>query len=256
MSGPRVTVVSPSGAVRARLALLHSNGMCAENYGPLAERLAGRGIRCALVDLPGFAGVVAPTPLGWEGLLDHLEPVLTEALGDHGALVGHSLGGLVSVLVADRLRLGRLVLMEPAIVPWRWLATLAARRYVDRVFDEGAPAFTNRGPWFWRLHAPDRYPQGLKDLVHRTHAGADPGMVAALQRGLPDHYPLALGRIEVPTLVVRGASSGPVMALGQRDLVRRLPNARSAVIPRAGHWMVGEQDDLLAEVLGDFVLDR
>lgn len=238
--------VHPDGPTHARVAVLHSNGMCGASYRPLAELLAAQGVQSALFDLPGFAGAPPPDPLGWDGLLGAVAPAVDAELGDDGVLVGHSLGGLVAVLLAPRLRLRALVLLEPAIIPWRWLARVGAALYVRKVFTDDPVAFTNRGPWFWRLHDPERYPVALMELALASHARTDRDAVAALHTGLPALYPLDFDAVRVPTVVVRGASSGAVMRWGQRDLLARLPKGRGVVVPDAGHWLVGEQDAALA----------
>jgi len=237
------------GDETGRAVVLHSNGMCADFYRPLMEALAQRQVGSVAFDLPGFAGPPPPDK-SWDGFLAAVRPDVARALGPDGVLVGHSLGGLVALLLAPSLPLRALVLMEPAIIPWRWLARLAAAVYVRRVFD-GRRGFTNRGPWFWRLHDPTGFAPDRIAQVQATHARADRALVDALHVGLATRYPLPFDAVTVPVVAVRGASSGRVMALGQRDLVRRLPNARAVTVPEAGHWLANEQDELLAQCIAE-----
>ena len=44
------------------------------------------------------------------------------------------------------------------------------------------------------------------------------------------------------------------MKWGQDDLLRRFPRSRAVTLPEAGHWMVGEQDGLLAEAIASAVV--
>lgn len=244
---PRIEVAA-LGAERGRVAVLHGNGLCGAFYRPLADRLAARGVASVLFDLPGFAGAPAAPRPGWAGFLDAIEPAVREALGPDGVLVGHSLGGLTALLLAPRLPLQGLVLLEPAVVPWPWLGRVAAALYVRREF-RGETGFRNRGGWYWRLHDPATFGAEWFALAAASHARADPAVVAGLHADLPSIYPLPFAAVTVPVVVVRGASSGRVMAWGQRDLVRRLPVARAVTVERAGHWLVNEQDQALAEVL-------
>lgn len=234
----------------AMLGILHSNGMSASFYKPLMEELATRGISSVAWDLPGFSGP-SPERMGWEGFLDAVRGPVADALEPNGLLLGHSLGGLAAVLLAPELRLRGLVLMEPAVIPWRWLARLGAEVYVRRVFD-GPKGFTNRGPWFWRLHDPASFDAKWIAEVDANHAGADRALVGSLHTGLPQLYPLPFARITAPTLVVRGTSSGPVMKLGQRDLVQRIAGAVPVTIEGAGHWLANEQDERIAVAIADF----
>lgn len=247
-AGPPRLTVDARGPERGRVVVLHGNGLCAAFYRPLAERLATVGVASVLFDLPGFAGAPAAPRPGWAGFLDAIEPAVREGLGQDGVLVGHSLGGLTALLLAPRLSLKALVLLEPAVVPWRWLGRVAAALYVRREF-RGQTGFRNRGGWYWRLHDPAGFGAEWYALVEASSARTDPAVVAGLHADLPSVYPLPFAAVTVPVVVVRGASSGPIMAWGQRDLVRRLPTARAVTIERAGHWMVHERDDALAEVV-------
>ncbi|MCA9491149.1 MAG: alpha/beta hydrolase [Myxococcales bacterium] len=235
------------GTDRSDVAILHANGVGPGFYAGLSAALERRDLPTVVPDLPGFCGAPA-AGTGWAPLLDAVERDVRGRLDGDGVLVGHSLGGLLALLLAPRLPLRALVLLEPAVIPWRWLARLGAALYVRQVFD-GPQVFTNRGPWYWRLHDPTSFPPEVLALVDQAHARTDGAVVAALNADLPSLYPLPFGRIRAPVTVVRGASSGPVMALGQRDLVRRLPVAHAVTIPAAGHWLANEQDEALADVI-------
>ena len=77
-------------------------------------------------------------------------------------------------------------------------------------------------------------------------------MAEALIAGLADLYPLPLRDVQAPTLLVRGGSSGWRARVGGFWLARRLPNARLAVLERAGHWLVNERDSELAAMVAAF----
>ena len=65
--------------------------------------------------------------------------------------------------------------------------------------------------------------------------------------------PHLLGRIETPTLVVRGAEDKVVPAsCGQRYL-EILPNARAEALEGAGHCVDVERPEALANLITDFV---
>ncbi len=254
MSAPSFIRVPATGEAKHQLALLHGNGMCGAFYEPLAQVLSGHHIASSLFDLPGFGDSPPAENVGWAGLLDQLAPRVQAQIGPRGILMGHSLGGLVSLLLAPRLSLGALVLMEPGIIPWRSVARVAAALY-RRQDGSQAQAFSNRGPWFWRLHAPALYPQAMKDLVAKTRTKTDPATMAALHGQIGDYYPLPFSEVRVPTLVMRGASSGPAMALGQRWVVDRIEQATPCTIPRAGHWLANEQDARIARQIADFLAE-
>lgn len=232
--------------------ILHSNGMCAPFYRPVGELLAARGFDVTAFTLPGFDGTEALPDRSLPALVEAIAPEVLEALGEGGILVGHSLGGMLAFLLAARPdfedRVQRLVLLEPAIVPVRALTSLFAGWY-RRGAVEGEPGFRNRGPFFWRLHDPDRYPQEAWTLFERNERETDPAVVRGLLATSDQVLPLPFERVACPVILVRGRSSGPVMWAAQRLLARRFPHARCVDLERAGHWMVFEADDALAAAI-------
>ncbi len=245
--------VPANDVAQATAVILHGNGLYPAFYTGLATELADRGVACHIPALPGFSGR-KPTSPGWHALLEATATETGALLGANGVLVGHSLGGLVALLLAARQPPRALVLLEPAVIPWRALARFGAFLYRAKAQQDAPDRVPNRGPWFWRMHDPDRLPEAVMRGALSASAATDHTTLDALQAGLADLYPLPFDAVRCPTLVVRGASSGPVMAWGQRDLARRLPCAHTAVIPQAGHWLANEQDAALAAAIARFAL--
>jgi pimeloyl-ACP methyl ester carboxylesterase len=248
----------PSGSPPAgarRLTLLPGNGLCAEFYASLGHALVARGFAVRLITLPGYDGTPPLADPGWPALLEAALPVVREGVRGRGTLVGHSLGGLLALLLAARLggEVGTLVLMEPAIIPWRWLAGLGAQFYRRRVVDRDSDAFVNRGAGYQRLHDPGSYPAEVFALVRRCRSRSDRTTEQTLVDGAVELHPLPFGEVRARVLLVRGASSGVSQWAGQKALGRLLPDTRAVVIPRAGHWMANEQDGLIADAVDRFV---
>lgn len=238
------------GAGGPGVLLLPANGKCAEFYEPLGRALAAHGTRVTLTTFAGFDGT--PGRPGWDDLVAEARA----ALPGHRVLVGHSLGGLVALLVAAaEVDLDALVLLEPAVVPWSWAARLLGARYrrheIDRI-DRPGSGFENSGPWFRRLHDPVSFPREAMAIALRASDATPPEVTRHLHETADGLWPLPLARVRVPTLLVRGGSSGLLMALGQIALARHLRRAERATLPRAGHWMANEQDDALAEMVARF----
>ncbi|MPY91649.1 MAG: alpha/beta fold hydrolase [Acidimicrobiia bacterium] len=103
------------------LLFLHPNGFCAGLFDPIASRLGGA-FRCLGVDLAGHGASDPPADLSTFTLADLATDVLAalDHLGvEQVRLVGHSLGGIVSVLV-DEQRPGlvtAVLLCEAVILP-------------------------------------------------------------------------------------------------------------------------------------------
>lgn len=237
-------------SAKHRILILHSNGMCAALYEGLAQELTRHDIATTAATLPGFDGTAPLPDIHWPALIEETEATIRTV--SPTILLGHSLGGLLAVAVAPRVTLAGMVLMEPAIMPVRPLRTLAARIYA-RGAVETSHAFDNRGPGFIRLHDPDHWPQHARALRCRQTSSKE--VERALVAGGPTLDP-ALEDLDMPVLIVRGASSGWLMRAGMYALGRRIPRAQHAVLADAGHWMVYEQDAALAGHIADFCAEH
>jgi pimeloyl-ACP methyl ester carboxylesterase len=238
------------GAGPARAFVVPGNDLCAEFYRPLAERLAVAGVATTLATLPGWHGVPPLPAPGWDALADAVTAALP---GPDATLVGHSLGGLLALLVAARrpAALGRLVLVEPAVFPGRLVARAAARRYRDTVVHGDAGRFVNWNGGLRRVHDEAAFPRAMIELYLEVRRTSDRATAARLMDTLPDLYPLPFARVAVPVLVVRGASSGWRARAMLAPLARRL-GAERVVIPGAAHWIANEQDEALAAAVARF----
>jgi pimeloyl-ACP methyl ester carboxylesterase len=226
--------------------LLHGNDLNGDFYRPLGEALAARGLPVERRTLPGF-GEVAPLPSHrFEDVLDHVGGRFRG-----GVLVGHSLGGALAWALAQRRPPGltHVVLLEPALLPWRWLAEVGIRRYQRDVVHGRRDRFERWSGSFYRT-GNGHYPKWAIDLYLSCRAQAHRPTVDALLGALPAMHPPA--PLAVPTLLVRGGASGRTHGVVQHLVARRL-RARLAVLPGAGHWLANENDARLADLIMEFV---
>lgn len=179
--------------------LLPALGETASDWAQVRDELA-RERRVFAVSLRGHGRSERTPEYSLELMRDDVTGLL-DALGlDRVDLVGHSMGAVVSHLVAQ-----------------------AQPHRVVRLVLEDIPAPLPREPV-----APVR-PEGDLDF--------DWDMVLAVRRQLdrPDPAWLeGLGRITAPTLVVAGGPTSHVPQAGIAELVRRIPGARTTTIP-VGH---------------------
>ena len=96
---------------------LHGWGGSIQSFWPVAERLAPKGYQVHLLDLPGFGQSELP-PTTW-GVGDYAAFVLAYLDGaqiDRTALIGHSFGGRISLMLAadHPARFSRMVLAAGA----------------------------------------------------------------------------------------------------------------------------------------------
>lgn len=247
--------LGPPGARLGPLLLIPGNDLGAEFYAPLGEHLAARGFRARLLTLPGFHGTPPLTVPGFDAMLGALREEVANHLEARGTLVGHSLGGLMALLLAASFaeRVGHLVLLEPAIIRSRWLARLAARKYRSDVVTADRERFVNWSGSFRRVHDPAHFPRAAiahyLDVRRRTPQAVSAALLDDLRR----LYPIPFERVRAPSLVVRGASSGLFARYGIARVARCLPQATLVTLPRAGHWLANEADDTLSEIVARFV---
>jgi pimeloyl-ACP methyl ester carboxylesterase len=221
-----------------RARLLPGNDLPPAFYRPLVEALAARG-----VDLE----VAAHEGASWDALV-------TRALdGAPRVLVGHSLGGLVALLAAARAprALSHLVLLEPAVFPWRWLARAAGRRYVRAVVRGDRGRFENWNGLARRVADPTRYPPGAIALYLDERRRADPAVAEALFATMAEHHPLPT--VDVPTLLLCGRETSRRARFLARRLRARLRPAAWIEIPGAAHWLVHEADGAVASAVAAFL---
>lgn len=241
-------VVEARGAERARLLLLAGNDLPAAFYRPLLERLAAGGVRGAALAPAPFLG--RPGPTTWADLV-----AATRARVEaHGTtlLAGHSLGGLLALLVAGGAppppAVRALALLEPAIAPWACLARRAARTYRREVVEADRTRFVNEPRGFRRLVRPGAFPADALALHLDVRRAGDPAALLPLLEALPSVYPLP--RPSLPARVVRGACSGWAAGRASGWLARRL-GAQLVTVSGAAHWLVHEGEEAVAAALAD-----
>ncbi|XVQ10777.1 alpha/beta fold hydrolase [Spirillospora sp. CA-255316] len=242
------------------LVLLHGIGHRLQGWRPVMDRLAGERDVIA-VDLPGF-GASPPLPPGTAYTADATLDVLAglfERLGvERPHIAGNSLGGLFSLVAADRGLVSSATALSPAgffnareMV--RASSILRASRLGARVPDallaRLARSPRRRAAMFGMIY-------GRPDLMDLETLAGD----ARAMRTAPGFEPtLRAGR----GVRFRGACAGvPVtIAWGTKDRVlrasqavraqRALPDARFVWLEGCGHVPMGDDPELVAKVLLD-----
>lgn len=230
-----------------RIVLLHGFGQTCRCWGPLAPALA-RTHEVVRVDAPGHggsAGVAADLPTTGR---------LVAEVGGPAVYLGYSMGARMALHVATEVpgAVRALVLVggTPGIEDE---AARAERRAADvaqaqRIRVEGVDAFVERWlamPMFAGLPPEARF----EDERRRNTAE---GLAASLERaGTGSQAPLwdVLPRIEVPVLVVAGEDDHRYAAIAERTAAAIGPNARTALVPGAGHSAHLEQPDRAVDLV-------
>jgi pimeloyl-ACP methyl ester carboxylesterase len=218
-------------------------------HAPIAQLLAEGNITSILVDLPGFGSSTAP--LVWSATIEQHARAVEAALDVMGirrlALVGHSMGGSIALVLASRLqhRITSLVLAEPLL--------LSAQSTLARSIAKRPEA--------------DFVSRGYDMLVRATRRQAARGDRAAhtFLNPLLASSPVILHRSAVSLLADRTPSFSDLLRdcavpttflVGERTAAISLvlPNhVRLVTIPDAGHAMFTENPEASARAIASAV---
>ncbi|MGR7023728.1 alpha/beta fold hydrolase [Geodermatophilus sp. URMC 62] len=286
----------PPGGPRERALYVHGLGGASTNWTDLAALLA---VRCEgwAIDLPGF-GRSSPPPDGSYSVRGHVRAVVEvlehvraqpgEAAGRPVHLLGNSLGGLVTLLVAARRPdlVASLTLVSPAMpvhrVPQAFgralllvllpgVPSLAERRLAGVTPEQSVRGMLQVCFGDPRRVPPERLDAAVEEMRERTaQAWANRALVRSM-RGLITSY-LRIGRanawrlaraLRVPTLVVWGDRDRLVDPRLAPRLAAAVPNARLLVLEGVGHVAMLEAPEqtaravlgLLEDTAGDTAAD-
>lgn len=245
---------------------LHGGGLSAHTWDTVCVVLR-RHLHCIAIDLRGHG------ESEWSPSLDY-------SLDSHGAdvlgvldelgiercpLVGMSLGGLVSLSLAEKQpdRVSRLVLVDVGPEPDRagvdriqtFMRSVVAFESVDHAIEHALAFNPRRDPTFLRwtlernlMRLPDgRYAWKYDGRARDTGAYIESTLASA--RDLVDRT----GEVRCPTLLAYGERSRVVSARAAESFVARMPNARAVGIRDAGHSVQGDNPKALIQHLVEFL---
>ncbi len=246
------------------LLLLHGFTGSAETWRPFLPELARRH-RIIAPDLIGHGRTAAPDDaeryrMG-ECVADLL--ALLDRLGvEDFAVLGYSMGGRVALHLAlaagERARTLVLESASPGILdPEERLARLRSDEELAELIErEGIAAFVERWesqPLFAsRRSLPAEVRERLRAerLGHRPHGLAN--SLRGMSAGAMEPVWARLGELRLPTLVLAGELDAKYVAIA-RAIGERLPRARVAIVPGAGHAVHLEQPAQFLELVTAFL---
>ncbi|MEX2555162.1 MAG: alpha/beta hydrolase [Actinomycetota bacterium] len=239
---------------------LHGYGLNAHTWDAVALGLS-RDYRCLALDQRGHGRS------DWGSRSDYTvearalaADTMLDVVGlDEVALVGHSMGALVGLSLAARLRRRVAALVMVDASPFSSVSRSTGARFRERTFESVDEAFE-----LVRRANPGREPQVLRqNLLFNLRQLPDgewtwrydqrQEMLRPEDRGERNRKLIALlPDVTSPTLVVRGIRSEVVEAGPADDFARALPNGRLMEIEDAGHNVQGDNPRRLAEVVSRF----
>lgn len=226
---------------RPTVVVLHGWGASLDATGSIQACLSNH-LRVLAFDLPGF-GESDPPPVPWDSVAyaTHLREALRQLVPGPVQLVGHSFGGKISLILANRWPdlVTRLVLVNSAgLRPPRgpgYRARVAAYKLARRL--------AGQGPLAEALAA--RF--GSTDY---RDAGALRGTLVRVVN--EDLRPL-LPTIGVPTLLIWGDQDAETPLAGAAIMEREIPDAGLVVFPGAGHFSYADDPARFCRVVGHFL---
>ncbi|MBK6008164.1 alpha/beta hydrolase [Ramlibacter ginsenosidimutans] len=224
----------------ALIVFSHANSFAASTYGVLFRQLRARGFTVKAPDRFGHDPAY-PVSNNWPGLIQQLHDFAAREVdkaGEPAFLVGHSLGGFLSILCAARhpqLARGVLLLDSPLIGGWKSHAVRAAKRtQLVGSISPGAVSRKRRNRWPSQEAALEHFrhkkafarwdPQVLADYVaYGTHdedgqrvLSFDREVETRIYNTLPDNMAAMLKRhpLRCPVAFIGGLQSEEIGQVG------------------------------------------
>lgn len=266
--GEEVTITRPDGTVLRALAagegppvvLVHGYTVTLAEWNVVWDALLARGYRVIAFDQRGHGrSTLGSEGIGSQPMAADIAAVLEHFDIDDAVLVGHSMGGFVSIRAV----------LDHSDVSRRLCGLVLFATWAGRVMD-GAPQNKLQIPLLERgiLQRLIRY-RTVGVLFGAAQCGKrpSPAMVSVFSEGfrqhVDEHGPLLpivrafsredryprLGEITVPTVVMVGAADRTTPPNHSRRMADGIPGARLVTVDDAGHALNWEAPDELVKVI-------
>jgi pimeloyl-ACP methyl ester carboxylesterase len=246
------------------LLFLHGGGINAHTWDVAALMLHHR-YHCIALDQRGHGDSEWSPGIdyGVETQVRDIEGFVEQLGLAHPVLIGQSMGGLNSIAYATRhcAQMKGLVVVDvgPEINP---AGTNRIREFASTPELDSPEAFLERAVKFNPIRDPAvlrrslyynlrELPNGKWALKHDQRRASEE--VAARSTAQRERLGGEIGRIECPTLILRGALSDVITDAGAEKFARSLPKARWVRIENAGHNIQGDNPRGLLDALNPFL---
>jgi len=239
------------------LVLLHGLFGSARNWGAVQKALAAE-YRVVALDLRNHGASAHAPGMGYAAQAEDVAETLA-ALGiKNAALLGHSMGGKVAMMLA---------LQEPAFVERLIVADIAPRPYPPALrATVGAMQAVPLHPGLIRQEADQALRAAVPEAPVRSFLlqnlrfeAAPPSWriglaeIAAAMPEIEDFTPPPGARFAGPALAMAGALSPYIRAEDHAGFRALFPRIGFASIPRAGHWLHAENPEGFLATLREFL---
>lgn len=241
--------------------LIHGLGSSLRMWERPLQRLAAAGLRAWAVDLPGSgSSSVLNSPYTIPSLANTVETFAGYVGIERAALVGHSMGGAITLEMARRRPefVRALVLVAP-VISGRFgfslhvlLGSTLGRRGLELLRRHSALLWPRAHPNFalpWRGHP--ALIRDVEDLARTAPQAFWGGLSAVLDFDSRGYLP----SIHAPALVIVGARDATVPPAEGELAAARMPRARLVKMKNAGHRLVDECPAAFDCTLVEFLLE-
>lgn len=268
LEGAGVTIAADEWGERDghTVLLIHGGGQTRHSWKSAGARLSDAGLHVASIDLRGH-GDSDWSPTGTYDLRDLRDDVVAvlDQLGSPATLVGASLGGLASLLVAaGRPDMVTSLVLVDIVTRLQPEGTSRIREFMTgypdgfATLDEAADAVAAYLPHRPRPASSD----GLRKNLRRRHGrwywhwdprlfGPGSGTDTLRYRDLLDD---AARAVDAPTLLVQGAKSDVINDEGVEHFRGLLPHVEVVRLHEAAHTAAADDNDAFTVAVADFVL--
>ncbi len=251
------------------LLVAHGNGFCGRTYEPMLEPLSQQ-YDLLMYDLPGHGRSEPFKFVGWNQTAEHLYQALkasdTFIAGRSVHAVGHSLGGMLSMLAAGQHpnTFKSMVMLDPIMFPQPLLFFMQAvgKLGLTSLFHPFVkPTLRRRREWESREQAFDYFhnrkifkgwqDQALQSYVEHALCDAngagvrlrcDPTVEAQWFATLPNRLWSSLRRLDCPVSMFMGQETYPFALRAAARAQKINPNIMVSVVP-GGHCFMQEQPE-------------
>lgn len=228
--------------------VMHGWGCRASTMRIPAEAALTPGTTVYNLDLPGFGD--SPEPEKVWGIGDYADIVeaFCRRLGiERPVLMGHSFGGRIAIILASRMPVAKLILIDAAGIKPRRSLRYYIKVYSFKFAKRVLPSLVGRSRAEgiidrWRGKA------GSSD-----YAAASPKMRAIMSRVVNEDLRHLLPSIAAPTLLIWGERDTATPIADARLMEKKIPDAGLVSYPEAGHYSFLDRPAQTQAVIKSFI---
>lgn len=228
--------------------VMHGWGCSSQTIASVAAACADASTTVYNIDLPGFGASPEP-PSPWT-VYDYANViqkfVISKQLLDP-VIIGHSFGGRIAIILASRMKLDRLVLVDAAGIKPRRKLSYYLKVYSFKAVRHLLPLLLGR----------ERGAHVIERMRGRSgsqdYRNSSPMMRRVMSLAVNEDLRHLLPHITAPVLLIWGANDTATPLADARLMEKLIPDAGLVCYPDAGHFSYLDRPSQTAAVLASFL---